>query len=495
MAPRLWKRSHPVHEAVKFGRHDIRRLRQLLESNKVDVNTKDANGATPLHIAVSSKAGEALRLLLAHASIDPNAQDANGKTALHMAISSNCTDNVRKLLEHPLTDVTLSDNEGRSPLHYAVEVASSPTEGEGMLSLLLRHGPVNYEAQDNYQRTALSWALHLGLEAAVVALISDREPVSEVGVSDVDGNTALHKADGRAWDSAVLVRLLAHQDKAVVNAKNRFSETALHIAARADRDTFLGPFISAGADLEARRDSDGATPFHVAVQYGSYEFASGLWSPGMRRLAFAKDFKGNTPLHLAAARGDVRMVASIVGRDGLVAQVNNEQEAAVDVAARHGHAEAVVVLLRAETVESEAVRSKRRDTAFRMLPQIVEGSHVSNLIEWLAWEGLLDDLKSVRAHDDAPLPKQCITFAAERGHAHVVQYLVDEGVDPNTCLHLVGTPLAVAAKHGQVGVLKFLISLEQIKPNLGLQGGDTPLMSAIRSREFQMAFEPTALGR
>ncbi|KAK4127268.1 ankyrin [Parathielavia appendiculata] len=223
-----------------------------------------------------------------------------------------------------------------------------------------------------------------------MALIGNREVVSEVGVADFEGNTALHRAvicpDSIAFGMA---RLVNGQEQAVLIATNSMSEPALHVPARWNVSEAIEPLIDAGADLDIHRSWDGATPIHVAVQHGSYEFVNRLCSLNLPLLnaVVAANNDGNNALHLAAERGDSKMLeavlslySKIVIDEGLgpddvqVAEANNKGEAAAELAAAHGHVDFTLRVLKAGRSESEAARSRHRKAAITIAPHLYDTS-------------------------------------------------------------------------------------------------------------------------
>lgn len=502
MASWSWTKTNSIHDAVVLG--NTAKLERLLANRRVDVNVKNADGATALHLAASHDGPTTmLEALLAHPDINPNPQERSGKTPLHLAVCLGRLHVVRLLLADSRTDVNLAAHDGRSLLHYAVDF--SQTHDNPTLSLLAADPRVNHKAQDRLQRTALAWALNYGDVHVVIALTSNRDPLPEVAVRDGDGDTALHKA--AKYGGAPLARLVKGQSREVLNARNLKSETALHIAARHNSDA-LESLAYAGASLDARRDSDGANPFHIAAQYGSCEFVDRLRSldPSLHTIILAKDNDGNTPLHLAAERGDSKMVATIlnlhkdpdqqtsdpIARPNPIelASVNNKGEAAVELAARHGHVDTVISLLQDENINSDEVRCRRGEALLRILPLITDNSatdvvqqeKIALLFEWAAREGVLDIIKKFRPHADPSTLERSISLAAAGGHADVVRYLAKEGADPNVWTESDGTPLVVAIERGHIKVVEVLLGLEGVDPNRGVPTSDTPLMKAIRCR-------------
>ncbi|KAJ8309611.1 hypothetical protein KUTeg_012836 [Tegillarca granosa] len=145
--------SGPLHVACKNGHNEV--VKCLLKYN-ADVNLKDENGHTPLHVAVNYKkvvadrnreqrAKEIVELLI-NSKADIHAIDRNGLTPIHACVDKPMvTDALLKagascnikddLLRNPLhyaadghvaeilcaakTDVNLQDINGRTPLHEA----------------------------------------------------------------------------------------------------------------------------------------------------------------------------------------------------------------------------------------------------------------------------------------------------------------------------------------------------------------------------------------
>jgi ankyrin repeat protein len=510
MAPWPWAQTKAIHQAVESG--NVAKLHRLLKDKSINVNAENNDGATGLHMAASLNDPAILEALLAHDKINPNAQGPGGKAPLHLGISTVRRRRtaaglaaVRALLEHPLVDVNLADGDGQTPLHYAVDF-----QAEDAIRLLVRTPGLNYDAQDKRGRTALIWALNLELSDLAALLVSEHDFVREAVVADVDGNTALHKAAGyRSLDSSIMARLIKGLTSAVLDARNTSGlegETALHIAARQDNVDVFEQLVIAGARLDVGRGSDGATAVHVAVQCGSLDvvkYVRRLALPLRKAAISATNHDGDTPLHLAAKLGHYEILDSILGscvfKDELpirtdpveVIWVNQKGESAVGLAALHGHVEITMRLLLAEKMASEEPPSRHRKALLRLIPKIIDtfasampdGQRMTvELLKWRAAVDTLGYLESLRRPLGDSMLERFIVLEAGAGHLYAVQCLVSQGVDPNTCLEHVGTPLGVAAAHGRTDVMRFLLSLGKVDANLGIPGRDTPLMSAIRGR-------------
>jgi ankyrin repeat protein len=108
-------------------------LDAVLELPGLDVNRRDAHGATPLFYAASAGRTTVLRHLLARGA-DPNIPNAEGKTPLIAAVMLNQKAAAEVLLAAGAT-VGRTDATGASPLFYAAQMRRFE-----MAKLLIEHG-------------------------------------------------------------------------------------------------------------------------------------------------------------------------------------------------------------------------------------------------------------------------------------------------------------------------------------------------------------------
>ncbi|OTF79615.1 hypothetical protein BLA29_007836 [Euroglyphus maynei] len=96
---------------------DLKLIKQLLQSQRINVNACDERKRTALHFA-SVRGHNDIACLLLMNGADPNTRDINGNTPLHLAVCSSKLDMVILLLKNGAI-CTSSDNNGRTPINLA----------------------------------------------------------------------------------------------------------------------------------------------------------------------------------------------------------------------------------------------------------------------------------------------------------------------------------------------------------------------------------------
>jgi ankyrin repeat protein len=124
-----------------------------------------------------------------------------------------------------------------------------------------------------------------------------------------------------------------------VDARDRFSATALHAALRAGNLDLAARLARAGADPFAR-DREGDTPASLAMARGQEATTALAGAAGLGAL----DFLGNGFLHYAAFAGDAQAAALLLSLGADRGARNISGETASDVAAKRGKAELAAML-------------------------------------------------------------------------------------------------------------------------------------------------------
>ncbi|KAG5336685.1 ANK1 protein, partial [Acromyrmex charruanus] len=310
------------------------------------VNAPDAEGHTPLHLAVIAGDTQLVAVLLANGA-DVNAKDLEGHSVLHWATVCGEAECVRLVLAAGARPST-PDLRGGSPLHYAAqccgaaataELAVPKKVGLKVLQTLLEFG-ADVNAKDEDGRQPILWAASAGSVEAVLALARAGGSAA-AGTSDKDGLTALHCAAsrGHARCVEVLVNLCgSHPDYVDDNGCS-----ALHYAATLGHADATALILKLGADPN-RQDRKGRTPALCAAAKGQLETLKILTQHGGS--LHAKTVRGTGIGHEAVASGRIELIKWLAKkRPSTLDIATHDGKTPLHVAALHGYLDACKVLL------------------------------------------------------------------------------------------------------------------------------------------------------
>ena len=137
-----------IHDAAKAG--DIEAVRQHL-ADGVDVNAKQKDGFTPLHLAAFADRMEVVDLLIKNGA-NVNATDNAGGTPLHPATVAGHKETVELLITNG-ADVNVKDKHDITSLHF------SSTQGHKEIVKLLIAKGADVNAKSHNGETPLGWAI------------------------------------------------------------------------------------------------------------------------------------------------------------------------------------------------------------------------------------------------------------------------------------------------------------------------------------------------
>ncbi|XP_036617840.1 ankyrin repeat domain-containing protein 7 [Trichosurus vulpecula] len=166
----------PLHLACANGYPDVV---SLLVAGKCKLNIRDSESRSPLIKAVQCQQEECATILLENKA-EPNLMDINKNTALHYAAHGHNVSLVNKLIEHK-ANIEAQNKDGHTPLLLAI----TENNPEMVATLLKRGADVN--ASDKLQRTALMLAVG-GEPIGIVNLLLQHDV--DLSRQDIYGLTA-----------------------------------------------------------------------------------------------------------------------------------------------------------------------------------------------------------------------------------------------------------------------------------------------------------------
>ncbi|XP_037664488.1 rabankyrin-5 isoform X2 [Choloepus didactylus] len=304
----------PLHLAASWGLEET--VQCLLEFG-ASVNAQDAEGRTPVHVAISNQHSVIIQLLISHPDVHLNVRDRQGLTPFACAMTYKNNKAAEAILKRESGAAEQVDNKGRNFLHVAVQ----NSDIESVLFLISVQANVNSRVQDASKLTPLHLAVQAGSEIIVRNLLLAGAKVNEL---TKHRQTALHLAAQQDLPTICSVLLENGVDFAAVDENGN---NALHLAVMHGRLNNIRALLTeCTVDAEAF-NLRGQSPLHILGQYGKENAAAifDLFLECMPEYPLDKpDAEGNTVLLLAYMKGNANLCRAIV-RSGARLGVNNNQ--------------------------------------------------------------------------------------------------------------------------------------------------------------------------
>lgn len=308
-----------------IGRGDTEALERLFGLH-VDLEQVDAEGRTPLHVAVIDGNHRAAVLLLQRGA-EPDSRDPDRKTPLHYAVELGRASIVSVLVEHGAS-LFSEDQTGATPIETILD---GPTElYEAAFT------PATARRTDDHGRTPLHYASVAGrvsvvehllaVGASLTARDSSGATPLDAGLTNTERYEKARVAEVLIGRDAPLPRdedfLFFYRTVASRNWNSRFADraTALHNAASGGHTGIVRLLNDRGAELDAL-DSSGRTALHHALANAHLPAAEVLLDAGAG--ASARDLDGNGVFHFALVSATPREAIEILIANRVNASLRN----------------------------------------------------------------------------------------------------------------------------------------------------------------------------
>ncbi|XP_046381686.2 serine/threonine-protein phosphatase 6 regulatory ankyrin repeat subunit B-like [Haliotis rufescens] len=436
-----------LHTAADTGNMDLAAF--LLSKGKVDINTRDAKGRTPVMLAAT--AGH-------HRMFD-------------FLVGKNC-------------DLSIKDQQSSGILHFASQ------GGNVFIIRTLTENDVNEE--NICGKTPLSYSAEKGHKQIFESFL---DKGGDISVVDKDKNTLLHLAS-HGGNLPLVEDILAFH-VVNINAVNSDSRTPLLMAAYSRHTDICQHLISAGADVDIR-DNDGNDVVLVAAKTGNRELADHQLSL-KKTGTFEGDIRGKTALMWAAERGDADMFhrlltwwnisdmdvdknnvlqyACIGGNADIVRSIvlqnkvsinsrGHNFETPVTLAAKKGHRRTFEVL-----VENGVDLTEETITRNNILHMACSGGSIE-IVEYLLSDNKID----INSRDE--LARTPVMLTVEMGHRNLFDHLVSINCDMTLEDVLGDNILHMACREGHVEIVEDIIGQDILDINCRGQNRKTPVLLA-----------------
>ncbi|KAK7074366.1 hypothetical protein SK128_009451 [Halocaridina rubra] len=455
----------PLHFAVHTGNMAI--LKLLLDAG-ANIFAKDADGFTPLHVAIAVEKDAVVQELLEvnkyrnHNITDIiNATNKIRKTPLHFAAHTGHIGIFKRLVDAG-SNITAKDEDGFTPLHVAANVGN-----EKIIQELLETKEYNemINAEDNKRRTPLHYAAHMGHSAILISLLNAG---ADVNAKDKSGNTPLHDAVVAGKDHIIqeLQKYVEQRKGELVkflNATNEKNATPLHIAACIGDVKIFRILMNAGANIRAK-DKDGDTPLHVGIAFGKY----GIFKEILRYiesnnevlyLLNAKNSVLKTPLHLAVHIGHVGILNILLKAGAETSTKDGVGHTLLHIAVTAKKINVMQELLKFQKKRNKILINFVNETNSIQRTPLHYAAHIGSIPMFKLLIDVDADIKAKSEDGCTPLH-----YAVLAGKNKVVQEIVNLGKKSNILDNICNvtnnfhkTPLHIAAHTGHVGILKILV--------------------------------------
>jgi ankyrin repeat protein len=299
-------------------------------------NLRDLNhqGKSPLHLACQAGNEELVELLLNKDPTLVEIKDWNRRVPLFAAIESKSRSCCQRVCAR-MKSLDTADNQGTTPLMCAVQV-------DPQVSQFLLEKGADARARDGEGMTAAHVAALSGSLESLKKIIGSKPSIDALSSTRKDKKGLLHLAAISGNENTV--RWLCDQGLSMTQKDER-EMTPAHYAAAAGRWNVLSIFISRGFPVEYQDSTNRETCLMLALKGHHFELVEKLLQAGA---SLTRDNWGIAPIHTAAKEGDCVLIKYLCEKQKTLVNFpsqNDKKSTPLHLAAAGGQLEAVKTLV------------------------------------------------------------------------------------------------------------------------------------------------------
>ena len=409
----------PIHYAALYG-HST--MVDILISAKAEIDLEDNNGETPLFFAVRSQQPEIIGTLLV-AKADPKKRNKREETLVRIATQTKSVHIVKVLIEK---DAILGHvkKERLDSLLLAVQLGSVE-----IMSCIADEQSSSTEKYAEYKLSPLILAASKGYTELCKSLLGSGSSIDE---QDEEGLTSLHYA-ARAG-SVETVDLLLRNGAQVQRITDR-KRTALHYAAE-EGNMFTAQSLLRAGDTATLRDEVDETPFECAVSRRNFYTAAAIL--GHKSVKVPTGSSALDQLLLIAIEHGILEIVELAIQKGADVNTTYETGSSTLLKALHQHDAPIAKAI----LKHGFVLKLDPELSWTMQELAIETGDDPELLELLRLAG-------ADMHHIAP-QGSLLHFATTYNRLELVRYLLSHDADVNARDSMGATPLYLAINKEEI---------------------------------------------
>ncbi|MBN1412400.1 MAG: ankyrin repeat domain-containing protein [Spirochaetales bacterium] len=439
----LGKRVDPDFESseavtpliLACSRGDVKTV-SLLRKYGVSLNRETSGGQTAIGRAIENHDKLMMEYLLDYGA-HPDAESPSGRSALYEAASQGWADLAGRLLERSVNP----DADCRAG---GALMAAIGNGYYGIAAKLLKAGADPSRASGSEGKTPLMEASSLGCLSIVDLLLKSG---AEVNTLDAHGNNALNYSFHASSSLKKRIAVLLIDRGAGINVGEKLpggreGTTPLMHAAASGWDDVLSTLLDKGAEVDARDRYSGTALFYAA-RYGRLKCVKILLSHNADPVV--ESAVGGTPLIAALENGQTEVPEYLLSLKKYRVDVLQGRNSALVISAGKGLSDIVDTLL------LKGVPADEKD-AFGFTPVLKASANGQTFIVKLLLK------KGANPRVLGPVGNTALMLAASGGYTETAAYLIEKGLKVNASNDEGDTPLILASFNCYLETGRLLLS-------------------------------------